>query len=143
MRTLGIDLGTRRIGLALSDEGGRFATPLDVLEVSGVEQAIEPIVKLILKESITRVVVGLPLNMDDSIGPAVKATIEWAGDLSRQIGKRVIFVDERLSSFAAAAQNFARAERCALNCRRRSRFAVKSISMLYTACESRVRAFWR
>jgi putative Holliday junction resolvase len=101
MRTLAIDLGTRRVGLALSDEGGRFATPWEVLEVSGAEQAIEPIVQLIRKEGITRVVVGLPLNMDDSIGPAARATVEWAGELSRQTGKAVVFVDERLSSFAA------------------------------------------
>jgi putative Holliday junction resolvase len=101
MRTLAIDLGTRRVGLALSDEGGRFATPWDVQEVSGAEQAVEPIVELIRKEGITRVVVGLPLNMDDSLGPAAKATIEWSKELSRRSGKAVIFVDERLSSFAA------------------------------------------
>ncbi|MDB5319481.1 MAG: Holliday junction resolvase RuvX [Phycisphaerales bacterium] len=101
MRTLAIDLGTRRVGLAMSDEGGRFATPLDVLNVTSPEQAIPPILALIQKESVERVVVGLPLNMDDSLGPAARSTVVWGSDLSRRSGKPVIYVDERLSSFAA------------------------------------------
>jgi putative Holliday junction resolvase len=101
MRTLAIDLGTRRVGLAMSDEGGRFATPLDVLNVTSPEQAIPPILALIQKESVERVVIGLPLNMDDSLGPAARATVVWGNDLSCRSGKPVIFVDERLSSFAA------------------------------------------
>jgi putative Holliday junction resolvase len=101
MRTLAIDLGTRRVGLAMSDEGGRFATPLDVLNVTSPDQAIPPILALIQKESVERVVIGLPLNMDDSLGSAARSTADWGNDLSRRSGKPVIFVDERLSSFAA------------------------------------------
>jgi putative Holliday junction resolvase len=104
MRTLAIDLGTRRVGLALSDEGGRFATPLDVLEVSSPQQAIELILPVVTREGVERLVVGLPLNMADaSIGPAARQTIEWGRKLSRRAGDRVqlVFVDERLSSFDA------------------------------------------
>jgi putative Holliday junction resolvase len=101
MRTLAIDLGARRVGLALSDEGGRFATPLDVLQVSSADQALDPIADLIRKESVARLVVGLPLNMDDSLGPAARGTVKWADELTRRTGLPVIFVDERLSSFAA------------------------------------------
>src|SRR5882762_9522532 len=54
MRTLAIDLGTRRIGLAMSDQGGRFATPLEVLEVNSPDQALDPILTLILKEAVER-----------------------------------------------------------------------------------------
>jgi len=46
MRTLAIDLGTRRIGLALSDEGGKFATPLDVLTVASADQAIDRVIQV-------------------------------------------------------------------------------------------------
>jgi putative Holliday junction resolvase len=98
VRTLGIDYGLQRTGLALSDEGGMFATPLDVLETSSCEPKI---LKLIESESVQRLVVGLPLNMDDSIGPQAKQTIAWARNLAKLAGKSVIFVDERLSSFAA------------------------------------------
>ena len=101
MRTLAIDLGTRRVGLALSDEGGKFATPLEVLQVSSPEHAIEQILLVLTKEGVQRLVVGLPLNMDDSIGPAAKNTIAWGKDLSARANLPVIFVDERLSSFAA------------------------------------------
>jgi len=101
MRTLGIDLGARRIGLALSDAGGRLATPLQVLTVSSPDAAFDPILRLIADEGVERIVVGLPLNMDDTTGPAARAATEWAADLRRRSGKPVLMVDERLSSFEA------------------------------------------
>jgi putative Holliday junction resolvase len=104
MRTLAIDLGTRRVGLALSDEGGGFATPYEVLTVNSPAHAVEPIVKVVEKEGVVRIVVGLPLNMDDTVGPAARATIQWGRALADRMGKPVVFVDERLSSFAAEQQ---------------------------------------
>ena len=101
MRTLAIDLGTRRVGLALSDEGGRYATPLDVLTVTSEQQAVDLIIPLIVKEGVERIVLGLPLNMDDSVGPAAKDALAWGGQLAAKSGKPVLYVDERLSSFAA------------------------------------------
>ena len=101
MRTLAIDLGTRRVGLAMSDEGGRFATPLDVLNITSPDQAISAIVELVRIEGVDRIVVGLPLNMDDSIGPAARNTVAWGRALAKQTGKPVIYLDERLSSFEA------------------------------------------
>src|SRR4051794_37214354 len=104
MRTLAIDLGARRVGLALSDEGGRFATPLDVLTVTDADQALAPIAEVVRKEGVERVVVGLPLNMDDSVGPAARAALAWGQRLEQLCAKKVVFVDERLSSFAAEGQ---------------------------------------
>jgi putative Holliday junction resolvase len=101
MRTLAIDLGTRRVGLALSDEGGRLATAYDVLSVGSPEAAIRPVCDVVRKQSVQRIVVGLPLNMDGTAGPAAQATIAWARQLSAACAVPVIFVDERLSSFAA------------------------------------------
>jgi putative holliday junction resolvase len=101
MRTLAIDLGTRRVGLAMSDEGGRFATPVDVLEVSTPDEAARRVAEIVAKESVDRLVVGLPLNMDDTFGPAAHTAIAWGRELSKRCGKPVLFVDERLSSFAA------------------------------------------
>jgi putative Holliday junction resolvase len=101
VRTLAIDLGTRRVGLALSDEGGRFATPYDVLFVTTPQQATHAIVAVIEKEGAERLVVGLPLNMDDTLGPAAKNTIAWANDLAKRASKPLVYVDERLSSFEA------------------------------------------
>jgi len=101
MRTLGIDYGTKRVGLALSDAGGKFATPLEVIQISRPQLAIDSILKILEREGVERIVVGLPLNMDDSIGSAARSVISWAKQLSSRSGNPVIFVDERLSSFAA------------------------------------------
>jgi putative Holliday junction resolvase len=101
MRTLAIDLGTRRVGLALSDESARLATPLQVLQVSNPQQAIEPTLKMIIRESVERIIVGLPLNMDGTVGPAARESLRWGKILQERCGKPVLFVDERLSSFAA------------------------------------------
>jgi putative Holliday junction resolvase len=101
MRTLAIDLGTRRVGLALSDEGGRYATPLEVLTITAPEQALAQILPLVKKEAVRRIVLGLPLNMDDTFGPAARTTLAWGRRLAEQSGTPVLFVDERLSSFAA------------------------------------------
>jgi putative Holliday junction resolvase len=109
MRTLSIDLGTKRIGLALSDEGGRWATPHEVLFFTDPNQAIDPILKLIKTEDVKRIVIGLPINMDGTHGPATTKTIEWATGLaasaaSASITIQIFFIDERLSSFAAEQQ---------------------------------------
>jgi putative Holliday junction resolvase len=104
MRHLAIDYGTRRIGLAISDDEGRLATPLEVIQVSSPAQAVGRIVHLVGDERVERIVVGLPLNMDDTIGPAAREVMRWANELSRQAHVGVVFVDERLSSFAAQEQ---------------------------------------
>ena len=101
MRTLSIDLGTRRVGLALSDEGGMLATPLDVLQVSSPRHAIEQILPILQRESVQRLLVGVPLNMDDTLGPAARSTIDWAKDLASRANLPLILVDERLSSIDA------------------------------------------
>ena len=101
MRTLGIDLGSRRVGLALSDEGGRLATPYDVIDVATPQHALDQILPIITQEGVERIVIGLPLNMDDSIGPAAEQTARWGRELATRAGKPVVYVDERLSSFAA------------------------------------------
>ncbi|HVT89652.1 MAG TPA: Holliday junction resolvase RuvX [Tepidisphaeraceae bacterium] len=104
MRTLAIDLGTRRVGLALSDQNARLATPYEVLQITAPAQAINQILSIIQSEGVEKLVVGVPLNMDSSIGPAARSAIEWGRELSRQSNCPVVFVDERLSSYSADQQ---------------------------------------
>ena len=104
MRTLAIDLGARRVGLALSDASGKFASPYDVLTVSSAEQAIEEVDCVVRAESVERLVVGVPLNMDDSVGPQARHAVEWGRQLSYRTSLPLILIDERLSSFAAEQQ---------------------------------------
>lgn len=101
MRTLGIDFGARRVGLALSDEGGKFAFPYEVLTIASPEQARAEVLAVARKEGVQRLVVGLPLNMDDSIGPQARDTLAWGKTLGDESRLPVVFVDERLSSFSA------------------------------------------
>lgn len=104
MRTLAVDLGARRVGLALSDEGGKIATPYDVMTVSSPGQALARVGEIVRAEAVERIVVGLPLNMDDTAGDAARRTTQWARQLAQASGKPLVFVDERLSSFAAEQQ---------------------------------------
>ena len=104
MRTLAIDLGTRRVGLAMSDEGGKYATPLEVLQITAPQQATAAILALIKREGVQRIVLGFPINMDDSIGPQAAQAAEWGRDLAEKSGIPLILVDERLSSFEAEQQ---------------------------------------
>jgi putative Holliday junction resolvase len=104
MRTLAIDLGARRTGLALSDAGGKLATPYDVLQ----GPAFERIIEIIDEEDVQRIVVGLPLNMDGTRGPAAEQAIEFGQQLATRAQKKVIYVDERLSSFQAEQEVTAR-----------------------------------
>ena len=104
MRTLAIDYGERRIGLALSDAGGRLASPLVVLTGGPGEQVQRQISRVIEEEAVERLVVGLPLNMDGTTGPSARAAAEWARRLARQVNLPLFFVDERLSSFEAEQQ---------------------------------------
>jgi putative Holliday junction resolvase len=101
MRTLAIDLGAKRMGLALSDEGGGLATPYAVLSVASPQHALEQILPILSREGVERIVLGLPLNMDDTLGPAARSTLAWGNELATKSGKSVIYVDERLSSFVA------------------------------------------
>lgn len=101
MRTLGIDYGQKRIGLALSDAGGKLATPLEVLEVTSEDASIATILELIEREDVRRIVLGLPLNMDDTLGPAVKKTVQFGRAIAGRSEREVVYVDERLSSFEA------------------------------------------
>lgn len=101
MRTLAIDHGLKRVGLAISDEGGTFVFPHDVLHVNDPDEAIAPIAKLVREEQIRQLVVGLPLNMDGTIGPQARIVVGWAMRVKEATGLKATFVDERLSSFDA------------------------------------------
>lgn len=108
MRTLAIDLGSRRVGLALSDSGGKFATPYDVLEVSSPHDAMRQVIGVVAKEGVERLVVGMPLNMDGTMGGPARAALSWGCQLSIEAGKPLVMVDERLSSFDAEQQLISR-----------------------------------
>ena len=103
MRVLGIDLGTKRIGVAVSDGTGSLASPLTVVERSGdVEADRRRIAALVAEEEAEMVVIGLPLNMSGSAGPAAAEACAEAGGLGELVAPiPVILWDERLTTVSA------------------------------------------
>ncbi|MBZ0169655.1 Holliday junction resolvase [Candidatus Methylomirabilis lanthanidiphila] len=100
-RYLGIDFGTRRIGVALSDELGLTAQPLPTLEPSTDEEALGAIRRLIDEYGVREVIVGLPKNMNGSLGPAAEQALAFARRLEEGVPVKVTMWDERLTSRAA------------------------------------------
>lgn len=101
MRVLAIDPGSRRIGLAISDESGLIATPLAALAVSGAGQVVEKLAAEAARLSAERLVVGLPLRLDGRESDAARAARKLSSKLAEASGLEVVLWDERLSTKAA------------------------------------------
>jgi putative Holliday junction resolvase len=100
-RILGLDLGTRTIGLALSDVGRTIATPYQTIRRTKLRPDMARINGIIDEEGVGAVVLGLPINMDGSEGPRCQATRQFASDFLKAFDLPLAFWDERLSTFAA------------------------------------------
>ena len=99
-RLLGIDPGSKTIGLALSDVMRSLATPYGSLKRGKLKDNAAEIGKIARREGAGGLVVGLPLSMDGSFGPAAQAARDWALALSEVTGLPVSLWDERMSSAA-------------------------------------------
>jgi putative Holliday junction resolvase len=99
-RLLGIDLGTRTIGLALSDVERRIATPLETLKRTKFTPDADAIRRVVDRFGVGGLVVGLPLNMDGTEGPRSQATRAFVRNLKPLVQIPVAFWDERLSTMA-------------------------------------------
>jgi len=93
-----LDVGTKRIGVAKSDALGIAAHILPVILRKSDEEAVNAIVALVKGEEVGRVVIGLPINMDDTQGPAVDMVKFFARELKKQLSIPMEFWDERLST---------------------------------------------
>jgi len=101
-RALGLDLGSKRIGVAVGDRSGTVASPLLVLHRSGsTKRDHQAIAKLVIDEEADVVVVGLPLNMNGSSGPAAAAAISEAAALATVVNVPVVTFDERRTTVTA------------------------------------------
>lgn len=100
-RVLGLDLGKRRIGVALSDAAGVLATPLTVIASRGAEIDTRQIAELVAEHHAERIVVGMPLAMDGTIGAEAQRVQGFIELLSRSSTVPVESWDERLSTVAA------------------------------------------
>lgn len=101
MRSLGLDLGTKTIGLALSDELGITAQGLTTWRRQSLRKDLEMLTALADDREVERYVVGLPLNMDGTEGPRAEATKRFGAALEEKSGRPVLYWDERLTTVAA------------------------------------------
>ena len=110
MRYLAIDYGEKRTGLAICDAGETIATPLTAIH--GQKELVKKIADIARTENVEAIVVGLPLNMDDSEGPQTRFVLKFAEQLRQHLDSLlrrsgcegripIHFQDERLSSFIA------------------------------------------
>ena len=99
-RLLGLDLGSKTIGLAVSDAMQTIATPLETIRRAKFTKDAEQLCAIIEREEIGALVMGLPLNMDGSEGPRVQSTRAFIRNLSPKIEIPVVLWDERLSTVA-------------------------------------------
>ena len=103
MRYLGLDLGTKTLGIAISDVTHTIASSLKILrfEENNYKALYEDIKKIVLENNIEKIVLGLPKNMNNSVGPRAQITMDFGKNLSKYLNMNVIFQDERLSTVEA------------------------------------------
>ncbi len=99
-RLIGVDLGTKTIGLALSDVERRFATPLLTIARKAFTRDAEALNAEVAKFEAFALIVGLPFNMDGGEGPRAQATRAFARNFSQRYATPIAFWDERLSTAA-------------------------------------------
>ena len=106
-RLLGLDVGTKTIGMALSDTTLMLATPLDTIRRTRFRDDAERLVKEIERHQVGGIVVGLPLALDGSAGPRVQGVRQFARNLLGVIDLPLAFWDERLSTAAVEREMIA------------------------------------
>ena len=100
-RLLGIDLGTKRIGIAISDYNQKIATPLQTLDKSKEGKLIDELESIITENDIKGIIIGNPINMDGTYGKSSQSAKDTAINISNKIDIPVSLWDERLSTVGA------------------------------------------
>ena len=100
MRLMGLDVGTKTIGVAVSDESCLIAQPLCVIRRSSFSKDLEEISRLVREHSVETIVVGMPINMNGTPGPRYEQTQRFIDRIKDKIPARIETWDERLSTKA-------------------------------------------
>lgn len=100
-KILGLDIGDKWIGVAISDLLGITAQSVKTVKRESNKQAYEEIYELIQKDDIKKIVVGLPKNMNNTIGPQSEKVMKFATKLHNKYGVEIIYIDERMTTMSA------------------------------------------
>jgi putative Holliday junction resolvase len=98
MNYLGIDYGTKRMGLSVGDDELKFAVPIEAIRVSTEERALQRLAEVIKLRNIHKIIIGYPINMNDTIGAKAKEVDHFIDLLGRLISLPIERMDERLTS---------------------------------------------
>ncbi len=104
MRIMGLDYGSRTVGVALTDPTGLIAQPLCTLtrdRESKLRKTLQEIEKMVSEYQVERIILGLPFNMDDSEGERAEKTREFREKLAQRVSVPIEFMDERLTTMEA------------------------------------------
>ena len=105
MRYLGLDLGTKTLGVAISDKTNTISSPLKTIHFNGnYEYLIDEVLKLINEYNITKIALGLPKNMNNSLGFASNRSLNFKALLETKTNIEIVLIDERLTT--KEAENF-------------------------------------
>tara|TARA_B100001146_G_C15862882_1_gene298502 strand:+ start:52 stop:507 length:456 start_codon:yes stop_codon:yes gene_type:complete len=100
-RLIGLDLGSKRIGISICDHSQSIATPFKTIHKSSNDKFIEELKLIIAENNIEGIIIGNPINMDGSLGPSAQSVKDVANNISNTINLPVCLWDERLSTVGA------------------------------------------
>ena len=100
-RLLGVDLGSKRIGVSICDDKRKIATPYKTLNFTNLNNLILELKTIILENNVNGIIIGNPINMDGTLGKAAQSVKDKSIIISKQLDIPVILWDERLSTVAA------------------------------------------
>ena len=100
-RLIGLDLGSKRIGVSICDEKQLIATPFKTINRSSIKELIDELKRIIKENDIKGIVVGNPLNMDGSLGSSAQSVKDTANNIKEGIDLPICLWDERLSTVGA------------------------------------------
>ena len=100
-RLIGLDLGSKRIGVSICDERQSVATPYKTINKTNNEELIKELKKIIEENNIKGIIIGYPINMDGSIGPSAQSVTDVSKNIDQNVNIDVCLWDERLSTVGA------------------------------------------
>lgn len=100
-RFMGLDVGDKTIGVSVSDPFFITAQGYTTIRRVGIKKDIQELIKIIKEKEVSKIIVGLPKNMNNSIGPQGKKVLEFVDRLKKEVSNEIILQDERLTTVSA------------------------------------------
>lgn len=103
MRKMGLDVGSKTVGIAISDPLGWTAQGIEIIRINEAagDFGFDRVQELVKEHNVSQLVIGLPKNMNNSIGPRAEASMSYGDEIGRLTGLRVAYQDERLTTVEA------------------------------------------